>query len=164
MIELNNITKSFQDTPALTQVTAEIQDGLIFGLVGSNGAGKSTLLRLISGILKPEEGEITLDGNPIYEHPEVKSQLCFLSDTVTYFPNATPESMGDYYRLAYPAFDRDYYRNLLQKFNISPKKSSRPFPKARKNRFLSCLASVPEPGICFATKHLTVWILSYARR
>ena len=56
MIELKHVSKSFQDTPALAQVTAQIQDGLIFGLVGSNGAGKSTLLRLVSGILKPEEG------------------------------------------------------------------------------------------------------------
>lgn len=148
MIELKNITKSFQGTPALTQVTAEIQDGLIFGLVGSNGAGKSTLLRLISGILKPEEGEITLDEKPIYEHPEVKSQLCFLSDTVTYFPNATPESMGDYYRLAYPAFDRDYYRDLLQKFNISPKKKLQTFSKGQKKQVSLLL------GFCAGTRYL----------
>ena len=79
MIELKYVSKTFQDTPALTRITAQIQDGLIFGLVGSNGAGKSTLLRLISGILMPEEGEVTLDGSPIFEHPDVKKQICFLS-------------------------------------------------------------------------------------
>ena len=83
MIELKHVSKSFQDTPALAQVTAQIQDGLIFGLVGSNGAGKSTLLRLVSGILKPEEGEITLDTIPVFEHSEAKRQICFLSDTVS---------------------------------------------------------------------------------
>lgn len=148
MIELKHVTKSFQGTPALSQVTAEIQGGLIFGLVGSNGAGKSTLLRLISGILRPEEGEITLDGNPIYEHPEVKSQLCFLSDTVTYFPNATPESMGNYYRLVYPAFDKEQYQDLLQKFNIPGKKKLQTFSKGQKKQVSLLL------GFCTGTRYL----------
>ncbi len=134
MIELKYVSKTFQDTPALTRITAQIQDGLIFGLVGSNGAGKSTLLRLISGILMPEEGEVTLDGSPIFEHPDVKKQICFLSDSVTYFPNATPESMGRFYQIAYPLFDRDNYLSLLQKFNIPPKKKLQTFSKGQKKQ------------------------------
>lgn len=148
MIELKHVTKSFQGNPALAQVTAEIQDNMIFGLVGSNGAGKSTLLRLISGILKPEEGEITLDGKPIYENPEVKSQLCFLSDSVSYFPNSTPESMGQYYQIVYPAFDMDDYLNFLQKFNIPEKKKLQTFSKGQKKQVSLLL------GFCAGTRYL----------
>lgn len=148
MIELKHVTKSFQGNPALAQVTAEIQDNMIFGLVGSNGAGKSTLLRLISGILRPEEGEITLDGKPIYENPEVKSQLCFLSDSVTYFPNSTPESMGQYYRIVYPAFDMDDYLSFLQKFNIPEKKKLQTFSKGQKKQVSLLL------GFCAGTRYL----------
>lgn len=148
MIELKHVTKSFQGNPALAQVTAEIQDNMIFGLVGSNGAGKSTLLRLISGILKPEEGEITLDGKPIYENPEVKSQLCFLSDSVSYFPNSTPESMGQYYRIVYPAFDMDDYLSFLQKFNIPEKKKLQTFSKGQKKQVSLLL------GFCAGTRYL----------
>ena len=89
MIELKNVTKSFQDIPALEQVTATIEDGMIFGLVGSNGAGKSTLLRLVSGILKPDTGTITIDGAPVFECADTKNNFCFLADTVYFFPNAT---------------------------------------------------------------------------
>ena len=148
MIELKHVSKSFQDTPALAQVTAQIQDGLIFGLVGSNGAGKSTLLRLISGILKPEEGEITLDTIPVFEHSEAKRQICFLSDTVTYFPNATPESMGSFYQLAYPTFDMENYKSLLQKFNIQPKKKLQTFSKGQKKQVSLLL------GFCANTRYL----------
>lgn len=148
MIELKHVTKAFQGTPALAQVTAEIQDNMIFGLVGSNGAGKSTLLRLISGILKPEEGEIMLDGKQIFENPQVKSQLCFLSDSVTYFPNATPESMGQYYRLAYPGFDTEYYHSLLQKFHIPEKKKLQTFSKGQKKQVSLLL------GFCTGTRYL----------
>ncbi|MCI9632266.1 ABC transporter ATP-binding protein [Schaedlerella arabinosiphila] len=148
MIELKHVSKSFQDTPALAQVTAQIQDGLIFGLVGSNGAGKSTLLRLVSGILKPEEGEITLDTIPVFEHSEAKRQICFLSDTVTYFPNATPESMGSFYQLAYPAFDMENYKSLLQKFNIQPEKKLQNFSKGQKKQVSLLL------GFCANTRYL----------
>ncbi len=129
MVELKHITKSFGKTNAITDVSAAIQDGMIFGLVGSNGAGKSTLLRLISGIYKPENGSITLDGISIFETPASKQQICFLSDTVNFFSNATPESMCRYYQLNYPDFDKDYFFKLIQKFNIPARKKTPDFFK-----------------------------------
>ena len=140
MIELKNVTKSFQDTKALTQVTAEIQNGLIFGLVGSNGAGKSTLLRLVSGILKPEEGEIMLDGRPVFEQCDVKKQICFLSDSAYY--------LGRYYALAYPGFDQENYYSLLKKFNIPEKKKMQTFSKGQKKQVSILL------GFCTGTRYL----------
>ena len=58
MIELKTLDKTFQMIHASDHITATIPDGMVFGLIGSNGAGKSTLLRMISGILKPDEGEV----------------------------------------------------------------------------------------------------------
>lgn len=81
MIELKTLDKTFQMIHASDHITATIPDGMVFGLIGSNGAGKSTLLRMISGILKPDEGEVLIDGESVFENPSVKSQICFLSDT-----------------------------------------------------------------------------------
>lgn len=148
MIELKNVSKTFHETKALSQVTAGIQDGLIFGLVGSNGAGKSTLLRLISGILKPDDGEITVDGRSIFEQCDVKRQMCFLSDNAYYFPNATPALMGRYYALAYPAFDQENYDSLLRKFNIPKKKKLQTFSKGQKKQVSLLL------GFCTGTRYL----------
>lgn len=61
MIKANNVTKKFEDFTALKNMSCEIPEGCIYGLVGSNGAGKSTFLRLVTGIYKPDEGEITID-------------------------------------------------------------------------------------------------------
>ena len=80
MIELKTLDKTFQMIHASDHITATIPDGMVFGLIGSNGAGKSTLLRMISGILKPDEGEVLIDGESVFENPSVKSQICFLSD------------------------------------------------------------------------------------
>ena len=148
MIELKNVTKSFQDIPALEQVTATIEDGMIFGLVGSNGAGKSTLLRLVSGILKPDTGTITIDGAPVFECADTKNKFCFLADTVYFFPNATAASMCRYYQLVYPAFDTNYFSELLKKFNIPADRKLQTFSKGQKKQVSILL------GLCAGTKYL----------
>ena len=77
MIELKDIDKTFSDIHAIDHISGTIHNGMIFGLIGSNGAGKSTLMRMISGIVKPDSGEILSDGKTVYENPEIKSQICF---------------------------------------------------------------------------------------
>lgn len=62
MIETVNLTKRFDDIVAVDHICAQIKDGSVFGLVGTNGAGKSTFLRLLSGVMRPDEGTVTIDG------------------------------------------------------------------------------------------------------
>ena len=62
MIETSGLTKRFDDILAVDHISAKIRDGSVFGLIGTNGAGKSTFLRMVSGILKPDEGEVLIDG------------------------------------------------------------------------------------------------------
>lgn len=84
MIELNHISKEFHGVTALKQVTASIEKGHVFGLIGSNGAGKSTLLRILCGILSPDEGTVTVDGQPVYENLPSR-EISFLSLTISIF-------------------------------------------------------------------------------
>ena len=88
MIEIENVSMRFGEIQALDQVTAQIEENCIFGLVGTNGAGKSTLLRIISGVLHPDQGQVRVDGYPVWENPRAKGRLCFLADTAYFFANA----------------------------------------------------------------------------
>lgn len=148
MIELKNVDKKFQDIHAADQITASIQDGLIFGLVGSNGAGKSTLLRMICGVVKPDSGEILADGESVFENPAAKSKICFLSDSLYYFANANIGEMRDYYMTVYPAFDRKMFDSLVNKFELDPKRKINSFSKGMKKQVSILL------GLCAKTKYL----------
>ena len=56
MVEVKGLTKCFSKKTALSDVSFTVEDGSVFGLIGSNGAGKSTLLRVLAGIYRPDAG------------------------------------------------------------------------------------------------------------
>lgn len=75
MIEIHSLTKTFEKIKAVDEVSVTIKDNTVFGLIGTNGAGKSTVLRMISGVLKPDSGTVTVDNIPVYDNVEAKKKL-----------------------------------------------------------------------------------------
>ena len=119
MIELINLSKKFGDFTAVNEVNAKIEDGCIYGLVGSNGSGKSTLLRLLSGVYYPDGGNISVDGFEVFNNPVLKSQIFYLPDSPYFFKNATIKEMAEFFEGLYPAFDRARFDHLKSVFPIS---------------------------------------------
>ena len=93
MIELKNVTKGFDNFKVLDGIDLEVQKGTAFGLLGSNGAGKSTILRLLSGIYKQESGEVLVDGESVYDNPEIKRRIFFIDDETIQFTSFTLEEV-----------------------------------------------------------------------
>lgn len=148
MIEIQNITKKFDTVTALDRVTARMEEGHVFGLIGTNGAGKSTLLRTVCGIYTPDEGQVTIDGLPVFENPEAKAKVFYISDDQYFFPNGTPMDMVRYYRTFYPAFDLERFDRLMQALKLDPKRKINTFSKGMKKQLSVML------GICAGTKYL----------
>ena len=148
MIELKNVDKTLGGVHAVDHVSGTIREGMVFGLIGSNGAGKSTLLRMISGVIRPDDGTVLCDGAPVFENPEAKAQICFLPDTPYFFPNADIRQMRDYYAMIYPAFNRKQFDALADRFRLDPKRSIHAFSKGMKKQVSILL------GLCAGTKYL----------
>lgn len=148
MIEINGVNKSFGSLKALDNIIATIQEGSIFGLVGTNGAGKSTLLRILCGVLKADTGTALIDGEDVYENPHAKEKVCFLSDTAYFFPNATIRTMQNYYEIVYPNFNSERFEELVEKFGLDRNRKINSFSKGMKKQVSVLL------GICTGTKYL----------
>ena len=108
MIEVRDVSKCFEDIQAVDHVSINIKEDSVFGLIGTNGAGKSTILRMISGVIRPDGGEILIDGIPVFDHAEAKERLFFIADEPYFFANSTPEDMGRYFRVCADNRDLNY--------------------------------------------------------
>lgn len=148
MIEAVNVSKRFDGISALNSVTAGIAEGNVFGLVGTNGAGKSTFLRILSGILKPDSGTVTIDGVGVYENVKAKGMLFYISDDQYFFGNGTPKEMKSYYQILYPDFDGSRFDMLMKQFELDPGRKISTFSKGMKKQ-VSIIC-----GVCARTKYL----------
>ena len=116
MIQVNNVVKTFDGFRALDGLSMTVEKGSIYGLVGPNGAGKSTILRHIMGIYRPDSGSVSVDGQPVYENPAVKSKIAAIPDDLYYFVSASTRDMMKFYKGIYPRFDTRRFEALKDAF------------------------------------------------
>ena len=149
MISVKNVTMEFDGFAALKDMSCVIPDGVIYGLVGSNGAGKSTFLRLISGVYKSKSGEITVDGAPLYENPEVKKDILYVPDDLYFLPQSSMRVMADFYAAAYEKFSFERFYNLTKTFGLDPNANINTFSKGMKRQAATVLALSAMPKYLF---------------
>ena len=148
MIEVYNVTKTFERMKAVDSVSVTIKENTVFGLIGTNGAGKSTMLRMITGILKPDEGTIAIDNMPVYDNVEAKKQFFFIADEPYFFANANADTMERYYSSIYENFNKAEYDRYLENFNLDKRRKIATYSKGMKKQLALIL------GICSHTKYL----------
>ena len=90
MIEISGLTKAFGKVQAVNGLTLAAGDGRITGLIGPNGAGKSTTFRVVFGLMRPDDGRVTVDGRDVVaERREVQRRIGALPDVRGLYPRLT---------------------------------------------------------------------------
>lgn len=145
MIQIQNMTKRFDDICAVNDISLEIPEGIMFGLLGTNGAGKTTLLRMLSGILEADSGCVLVDGNPLEAG---KKKIFYLPDDPYYFPNASIEVMARFYGDQYPEMEQESVTYMAEALELDVKRPLRTFSKGMKRQAFLILA------LCAGTKYL----------
>ena len=118
MLEMKNVVKTFGHVTALDNLSLTVPKGAVYGLVGPNGAGKSTAIRHLTGIYRPDSGDVTLEGMPVFENPAAKGRIGYIPDDVFYYPGATLEEMRKFYKGIYPKFDDALFARLHEIFQL----------------------------------------------
>lgn len=132
VLEIKGISKSYGKKEALNNINLSIERGKIIGLLGPNGSGKTTLIKLINGLLTPNEGEITVDGNKIGN--ESRLAVSYLPDK-TYLPDWM--KVSDIFKMFtdfYSNFDIEKARDMLGRLNISEGERLKALSKGNKEK------------------------------
>ena len=119
MLELKNVTKQFEKTVAVDDVSFTVENGKVLGIVGRNGAGKSTIFRMILGLIEPNSGEILFDGKKI--DSKTLDTFGFLPEEGSLLPQHTVLDICEYYaslKLLPKEVTLERLKNMLKEFHI----------------------------------------------
>lgn len=119
IIRLDQVSKQFGPDPVLHDISWEIPQGHIAGLVGLNGAGKTTLLRLLMGIVKPTAGRGKIANYDLYTQRQwIRQLMGYVAEKSSIPPTFTTDSLECLGRQVFPRWDHEIYRNTLKHFSI----------------------------------------------
>lgn len=146
MIQINHVSKSFGSFKALDDVSIHVKPGTIHGLIGENGAGKTTLIQCLVGIYTQDQGEILIDGEPIWENDDLKAQIGYVADRNQFFKGYRIEELVDFFELMYPNFSREDFERYNRTFGLKMKAKTRQLSKGMQMRlsFMLYLATHPK--------------------
>lgn len=148
MIAVKDVVKTFEGFRALDGLSMSVPDGSIYGLVGPNGAGKSTILRHITGVYRPDSGDVLVGGLPVYENPAVKARIAGIPDDLYYFLSDSTRDMMRFYKGFYPRFDMARYQALKDIFStVDERRSIRRLSKGMQKQSAFWLALCCRPDL-----------------
>jgi len=160
MISIRNISKNFANLKAVDHLQLEVPKGELFCFLGPNGAGKTTTIKMLTGLMRPDEGEITIAGVDILREPvEAKKHLGYIPDMPFIYDRLTPEEFME--------FTADIYRiprgiliarrdELFTTFGVHDFKSAliRDISHGMRQRLIYAATFLHEPEVLFIDEPL----------
>lgn len=145
MIEIKNVTKCYGKFTAIENISFNVPENCIYGLIGYNGAGKTTLLKTVAGVYRANGGKILFDGENVFDNARIKARLFYVPDDLYFQPYANMNKMAQFYNGYYPDFSFSTFKNLSEVFGLDPKKSINGFSKGMQRQAELVLAMATNP-------------------
>lgn len=145
MLEVKNLQKGYNNRPVIHEIDMCVHRGEIHGLIGSNGTGKTTLLKCAAGIYKPAQGTVRYDGKDIYDNPEVKAKVAYISEQLDFTNIYSVAGMAKYYQNFYNTFSKEKFDELAKRFGLNPKKNIGTLSKGQRSKLNFVLAIAQQP-------------------
>lgn len=118
-IRFQNVTKSFGSTRVLDQLDWSIESGSVVGLLGLNGSGKSTLIRCMLGLLKPDSGQIHIDGEDVWDLSDgIKARLSFVDQNPKLFPWMSGKQLLEHIGSMYPRWNERLVMDIAKDWDV----------------------------------------------
>ena len=153
MLEIKNLTGGYVNIPVLKDVSFEVGDGQLIGLIGLNGAGKSTTINEIIGLLRPYAGEIRIDGLTLVASPSAyRKKIGYIPETPSLYEELTLREHIETVAMAYDLDQETVFARvtpLLKQFRLEEKLDWFPvhFSKGMKQKVMIICAFAVDPSL-----------------
>jgi len=146
MIEVTNVSKSFDGFKALNSLNLTVKKGSVYGLVGTNGSGKTTIIKHITGILRQDTGDITIDEEDVFDNVPLKKKMGFIPDDLYFFATYNLSEMSKFYKELYPNWNSERFLNMTSQFGLDSKRKLSKFSKGMQKQaaFILTMSVMPE--------------------
>ncbi|WP_057489910.1 ABC transporter ATP-binding protein [Streptococcus orisasini] len=153
MLKIENLTGGYVNIPVLKNISFQVDDGELVGLIGLNGAGKSTTINEIIGLLTPYEGKISIDGLTLSEQEEAyRKKIGFIPETPSLYEELTLKEHIETMAMAYDIEQEEVMnraQKLLELFRLEDKLDWFPshFSKGMKQKVMIICAFIVDPSL-----------------
>lgn len=122
-----NLTKQYKNGRGVSDINLDVDEGEIFGLLGPNGAGKTTIMKMMTGLIRPDRGDVHLFGYSIQdEYVQAMSQVGCIIETAESYPYLTAYENLELFSRFYPQVDKRRIEECLQLTGLLQYKDERP--------------------------------------
>jgi len=132
ILRCTGLSKHYGKTRALDNVSVTLHSGKIIGLLGPNGSGKTTLIKIINGLLTPDQGIVTVCGNP--PGPLSKADVAYLPDNIYLNSWMTVRQIVSYFTDFYADFRPELAYKMLDRLGITPNNRLKSLSKGNKEK------------------------------
>lgn len=153
MIKLENVSKRYLTTRALTNVNLELEPGNIVGLIGSNGSGKSTTLKLIAGLIRPTKGKVLVQGKQADR--AICKTVSYLSELDAYYSFYSVQQTVDFHAATFVDFNRQKADEILDFMKLDRKQKVRNLSKGNRGRLKIVLTLAREVPVILMDEPLS---------
>ncbi|HZO95618.1 MAG TPA: ABC transporter ATP-binding protein [Candidatus Baltobacteraceae bacterium] len=145
MITISNLTKRYRDVLAVDDVSLEIPNGSVCGLLGRNGAGKTTTFKCVLGFARPDAGDVRFDGERLA--PRTFERLGYVPERPQLYPWMSVAEHVEMVRHSQPRFDAARAAELLATFRLPAKRASRKLSKGQQTALALTVALSTNPSL-----------------
>jgi ABC-2 type transport system ATP-binding protein len=137
LVEIVNVTKTYQNKKALSNFSLTLEPGHIVGLLGPNGSGKTTLMKILTGVLKDYTGSVTIHGEPI--GAKTKAWVSYLPDVSYFSAWMRPVDVIALFKDFYLDFDEAKCLEMVKRLDLDEKQRIKTMSKGMIEKFQLCL-------------------------
>jgi ABC-2 type transport system ATP-binding protein len=149
-IETRGVQKSYGRHRVLAGLDLKVPSGLIYGLVGPNGAGKTTLIRILLGVVRPDAGEVLVEGQPVDDRvPQWKSHAGYVPDLPDVYYNLRVSEFFALGKRFYPGWDEEASARLLRPLSLPREQRLRELSRGQRTQVALVFALSHHPRYLF---------------